>query len=256
MRACVAALRRLVKTRTPKYSLDLGCGLGELSYPLARAAPLAQVVGVDRDAAALAHWGEQMARVPAGAARTQGVHAALEAVASGAAQLPPGPYDLIVCTAVLQYVADAAGLLRRAHALAAAEGRLLLYVPVHYRRVLVGFDGWVARAFAGQDYDRQAGVQHRYTAAEVLALLEATGWQLERAQAVTGRLGQLHYELHTLLLYATRAWGWPLALLALYLPVGVALAQVDHWLQHRATTAQAAARRRASANGLLVVARK
>lgn len=246
--ACTRALLQLMATRPSKHGVvEVGSGIGELTIPAARWAPNVPVHALDRDP-------EARVRLSAIAKAKGLANLTVSAFDANAAEDflgrddIPELVDLVLCTATLQYVADDVGLLRWMAAIAAPQAQLLLYVPVGYRRVLPGFDRWVARNFARQDYDRREGLRRRYTRAQVLAVLAAAGWRTTAEHGVTGRLGQLHYELHTLLLYATRAWRWPLPLLALYLPLGVVLTRLDDAIMR--------AHPQAEGNGLLVIAER
>lgn len=76
--------------------LDVGCGAGASSLHLARLYPLAEVTGVDRSPAHVA------------AARLLAVRAGLPRVrfvdSSGVLTLPEGPFDHIVCNAVIEHL--------------------------------------------------------------------------------------------------------------------------------------------------------
>ncbi len=236
------ALRRVLRRAPPHCALDLGAGLGELTRYAARLSlhhrSDTSWFALDRDAEACA----LLSRTARGLPITPCV---VDLNAPDAA-LPQGPFEFILCAAMLQYVADDVGWLARLRAAAASGATLLLYAPVDYRRSWPGYDALMARHFAVQDYDAQAGICRRYTRAGLIATVQRAGWQITRLQAVTGPLGQLHYELHRLLLAATRRWGLPLVLLIAYLPLGLVLARLDHlWLQLQP---------HAQANGLLLEA--
>lgn len=221
------ALGRILRAAPPHRALDVGCGLGELTrYGARRSAhlkPGSSWVALDRDAATLDRHALAASGLP--------IHPYVCDLNAPGATLPEGPFDFILCAAMLQYVADDAGWLVRMHT-AAPSGRLLLYAPVHYRRRWPGYDALMARHFAAQDYDAQAGICRRYTRAGLIATVQRAGWQITRVQGVTAVLGQVHYELHRLLLAATRRWGMPLVLLIAYLPLGLLLTRLDHlWLR-------------------------
>ncbi|MGW2648637.1 class I SAM-dependent methyltransferase [Streptomyces sp. NPDC001393] len=86
--------------RRPRTALDVGCGSGDLVRLLARRADL--VVGVDADPGILAK-----------ARQLTGPDAPVSyALAAAPECLPPGPYDVITCVAVLHHLPFAETLTR------------------------------------------------------------------------------------------------------------------------------------------------
>ena len=105
----VPELHQRLGSAPPPRVLDLGCGLGASALALARAYPLATVLGVDLDEASVAE-----ARA---AAAEAGVADRVSVVAGDAAQLAPeAPFDL----------GDPVGALRAARAVLADGGSVLV----------------------------------------------------------------------------------------------------------------------------------
>jgi SAM-dependent methyltransferase len=108
------------RVRPGERVLDVGCGKGELAFDLAERAG-ADVTGVDLDAAYLAF------------ARDRFRHERLRFVEGDAlADLPPGGFDVVVLSNVLEHIAPRVELLRRLLAEARPD-RLLLRVPLYTR---------------------------------------------------------------------------------------------------------------------------
>jgi SAM-dependent methyltransferase len=101
--------------------LDIGCGYGAVARSIARARPQAVVLGVDHDDGRLAQ------------ARAAPNPPNLSFVAADATLgVPPGPWDVVVLSNVLEHIADRTGFLR---ALVATTGarRFLIRVPLFER---------------------------------------------------------------------------------------------------------------------------
>ena len=218
-------LRRTLAELAPGAAvLDVGCGTGALLAPSAERTPHLQWTGLDRDADALAALEKYLS-----ARRCTTVQLHLLDVNEPAAVIPPVAegYSLIVCAAMLQYVAEPGALLAKLSATLHPAGAILLYVPVDYHRLLPGFDAVIARYFSTVDYDQQQAIRHRLTVEQVESLAKHAGLTVVQRERVTGWPGQLQYELHTLLYYATQAWLWPLPILVAFLPVGFLLLGLD-----------------------------
>ncbi len=96
-------LEESLRGREPERILEVGSGLGILTCEIARRWPRAEVVGIERSP-------EQLARVPAGAAKPENVRF----VQGDAHHLPfeDGAFDLMCCRFVLEHVGDPPGVLR------------------------------------------------------------------------------------------------------------------------------------------------
>lgn len=101
--------------------LDVGCGYGAVARSIALARPAAQVTGVDYDKGRL-----QQARGSDNPPNLSFV----EADATRA--LPPGPWDVVVLSNVLEHIADRVGFLQALIANTQAK-RFLIRVP-HFER--------------------------------------------------------------------------------------------------------------------------
>ncbi len=111
--------------RAGTRALDAGCGEGRLLPWIATFA--AGIVALDADPGRLAVARKQAANLPG---------TDLTLVNGTVAELTGEPFDLVVCSHVIQHVAttELPGLLSRLHALTAPGGRLL----ISYRRALSG----------------------------------------------------------------------------------------------------------------------
>ncbi len=101
--------------------LDVGCGYGAVARSIARARPGATIVGLDHDKGRLAQ---------ARGADNPGNLSFVEADATR--QVPPGPWDVVVLSNVLEHIADRIGFLKALIETTGA-GRFLIRVPLFER---------------------------------------------------------------------------------------------------------------------------
>jgi SAM-dependent methyltransferase len=101
--------------------LDIGCGYGAVARSIARARPRAQVTGVDYDKGRLAQ------------ARASDNPSNLAFAESDATKsVPPGPWDVVVLSNVLEHIDDRQGFLRALIVKTDAK-RFLIRVPLFER---------------------------------------------------------------------------------------------------------------------------
>lgn len=107
-----------IEARSPRTVVDLGCGAGNLTVLLAQRWPDSQVLGIDSS--------EEMIR--AASAQTD-VEFAVDDVRDWQ---PPSETDVLVCSAVLQWVPDHLGLLPGLVSSLAPDGWLGIQVPGNF----------------------------------------------------------------------------------------------------------------------------
>jgi 2-polyprenyl-3-methyl-5-hydroxy-6-metoxy-1,4-benzoquinol methylase len=144
--------------------LDVGCGAGAVGAGL-RAAGAAQLTGVEI--------------VPEAAARARERYDdVIEAPIEEALERLQGPFDTILCLDVLEHLVDPEAVLRALRGLAAAGGRLQVSVP-NARHVSLAWDLLVRGTFGYADWGHRDRTHLRwFTRADLVALLEATGWRV------------------------------------------------------------------------------
>lgn len=116
----------LLRPRPGERVLDLGCGTGKQSLPLARSVgPSGEVVGLDVSAAALAQAGEAVRAE--GLANLRFVEDRLEDMDQ--ALSPDARFDAMLCSFALYYSRDPEATLRAARARLVEGGRALVCGP-------------------------------------------------------------------------------------------------------------------------------
>lgn len=117
--------RRIISSRTDVKIADLGCGLGITSGDLAKLAP---VDAYDIDA-----------HVVRFARQTHQQSLNLNFYAGNIFNIKKNNYDLVVCSEVLEYIADDLGALRKINQVLKPKGYLILTVPFN-KRLISQFD--------------------------------------------------------------------------------------------------------------------
>ena len=232
-------LQRLgTRAARPDFTaLDAGCGEGLFTYRFARRFSRATVWANDLRPANI--------RLVEAYVRSTGLSNVLTTRQDLTRFESPAPVDLCWCVGVLHLVPDDAEVLRRLAAAVRPGGILLLYTPVHRRRVLPWFETWYRRF---GNYEATHAV-HRYTYPVLVELLHRTGWEIEEHRFTNGTPGIIAYEWYTscFLLFTAGSW-WQRALGGLVgiisLPGVVLLSLIDYY------------RRPRTGNGLQIVARR
>jgi SAM-dependent methyltransferase len=145
-------LQRLIAERRPESLVDLGCGNGQLLREVAGHHPRITLMGLDLSASQI----EANRHAHPGIAWT---------VADLSNPLPPGTgikgrFDVVVAAEIIEHMGDAEALLANALRLVRPGGRLLLSTQ----------SGPVGET------ERRVGHIRHFTAAEMRALLERSGW--------------------------------------------------------------------------------
>ena len=145
---------RMMRALPPGQLLEIGCGAGALLDDLARMGHACQAMETSRAARALA---EVMLRDHAGVR----VH---EAAQDGW----QGRFDYVLSFEVLEHIEDDRGALKTWASWLKPNGHLVISVPAHQRR-------WTAS-------DEWAGHYRRYEQAQVVSLIEASGFQVRQTE--------------------------------------------------------------------------
>jgi 2-polyprenyl-3-methyl-5-hydroxy-6-metoxy-1,4-benzoquinol methylase len=146
--------------------LDVGCGAGGVG-PGLRAAGAERLTGIEME--------------PGPAEHARGIY---DDVFTGTVEeaLPSlgGPFDTILCLDVLEHIADPAAVLRELRGVVADRGWLQVSVP-NARHFSLVRDLVFRGTFGYTDWGHRDSTHLRwFTRRDLVALLQATGWAVER----------------------------------------------------------------------------
>ncbi len=224
---------------TPDRVIDAGCGLGDHSFLVARMFRAALVTGIDASKSKIdlcIHYA---------AAINSQQHAFLRANLSDLSEVTPA--SLVLCITVLQYIPDDLGTLQKFRSLLTENGKIILYVPVHFRRYL----SWYKRVslLPHFNYDSEFGRAHTYTSEEIVEKAQSAGFSIERVEHTYGPIGAFAYEFFSLAQYYL-GHGSPIQRLMagigfiIYVPVFLVLMGIDALQKHH------------SGNGVILLLKK
>ncbi len=170
-------LAELPQLARPARVLDVGCGQGTQAMHLARAGH--QVTGLDPSAELLAAFGAALAAEPPDVASRVTLR---QGQGERAAELAPGPFDLVACHGVLMYANHIAPLLAALAAVAAPGAAISLLVrnglAMAMRPGLLGDGPGALAAFDTAGYVNRLGLAARaHTPADIDAVLVPLGWR-------------------------------------------------------------------------------
>jgi len=226
----------------PISYLDAGCGSGDFLVPLARKNRNSKFSGLDKSAANL-----RMINIYTQKKKIHNVNLISLNLEN---KITLGSFDIILAASVLHYVHDTQALIQSFADHLRPGGKLIIYVPVNYRRFLPGYSWIRSRIMRDVDYDADKK-PNEYLSLECLsAELHRSGLQIEKERYLYGKAGQVVYEITSMSLLLIQKLPWFLAipLILIYFPLVqplmLVLAVMDYLLPTK------------HGNGLLLVARK
>ena len=212
----------------PDRVVDAGCGLGDHSFQVARMFRAASVTGIDASKSNIDLCTHYAAAIDS--QRHSFLHGNLSDLSEAT------PASLVLCITVLQYIADDRGILQKLRSLLAENGRMILYVPVHFKRYL----SWYKRVslLPHFNYDSQLGRAHTFTSEEIVEKAQSAGFSLERIEHTYGPVGAVAYELFSIAQYYLAHGSLGQRLIStigfiLYVPVFLVLMGIDASQKHQ-----------------------
>lgn len=154
-----------------EHVLDVGCGYGAVARTIARAKPKSKVAGLDHDKGRLAQ------------ARAVDNPPNLSFAETDATkQVPPGPWDIVVLSNVLEHIADRIEFLKALIATTGAK-RFLIRVPLFERDWKLPM-----RCEVGANYFSDSDHKIEPTLAEFRAETQAAGLAIEELSTMWGEI--------------------------------------------------------------------
>jgi trans-aconitate 2-methyltransferase len=173
----------------PGFVADIGCGPGERTADLCRQWPKADVLGVDNSAEMIAAAGEVLGSLSADSAEPPRLRFAQ---ADARDWEPDKPVDVIVSSALLQWIPDHESLMTRWAGYLADGGWLAVQMPANHDapthrllRELAASDRWAER-LSGARLTRQAADPEVYLDLLAGAGLTVDAWETTYVQVLAG----------------------------------------------------------------------
>lgn len=197
MKYAYRTIRRLLRGRpAPRIVVDAGCGMGDYLFTVPEFASAQQLIGIDVSPSNI--------ELCTALARSTGrKNMAFECSDLASAALP-AETDLILCIGVLMYIREDEKVLQNFHRSLSADGRLVLYVAVNYRRNLKLFRR--LSGLPGFDYDDVIGRPQTYSDAQLEERLKANGFTIIEREPSFGRFAATMFELSMIFEWTFKSW--------------------------------------------------
>jgi len=178
----------LVSNPSPRNILDAGCGMGDFIFSIPEIKHSDFVTGIDASFSNI-----QLCKQLAESLGKSNYSFFQDNLSESAF---PDQQDIILCSAVLMYIEDDVALLKKFHNSLSENGKLIVYVPVNYRRHLSVYKKVSAKP--GFDYDEMIGRPHTYTDELIEQRIHAAGFVIEEKQHSFGRFASMMFEISAL----------------------------------------------------------
>jgi len=238
-----SALRKLEKAQSREFRfLDAGCGMGDFAIGLGRRNSAARILGIDINPDNI----ELSRRI----AKKMGLNN-IDFAKDDLTNLNVNEkFDLVLCNSTLQFIENDDIALRNINSAMKKGGKLLLYVPIEFRRYLL--PQYIEDKLLKDFFYRYHNdfLMHKYKADDVKNKLMRAGFEILSIKYTYGLSGALAFELYSLFLASMKmlpiVFFIPIGILYIILvfPVQLLLMVVDFLLPRK------------TGNGMLVVAVK
>ncbi|MFA6468565.1 MAG: class I SAM-dependent methyltransferase [Bacteroidota bacterium] len=231
--------RLLKKIPPPKQILDAGCGVGDFLFTIPEFRIAEKTTGIDTSLSNI-----ELCNRLAETLRLTNIQFVCKDIAEADF---PASQDLILCIGVLMYIQHDDALMKKFHNALSPEGRLIVYVPVNYRRRLSLYKLLSQRP--NFDYDHIVGRMHTYTDESIEQLLTDAGFQIEERRYSYGPTVATTFEIIAILEWMIKTWHPGFAILILpffvtFYPFYYITMQADYFSS------------RSTGNGVVITARK
>lgn len=187
-------LKRVEKNISPTFSfLDAGCGMGEFAIGVAQRNPNAHVVGVDYTAS----------NIPLANRVVQEMQLTniLFSIGDITTMQVKNGYDFILCNSTLQFIKQDVKALKNLYMMLAYQGKMILYVPISYRRYL-RYTEFIESNYLSDFFYKYHDdfLMHRYQEADITKKIQQAGFHIIRKEYSYGICGAIAFELYSHLL--------------------------------------------------------
>jgi SAM-dependent methyltransferase len=183
--------------------LDAGCGAGDYLVPFALLNPEVSFTGIDKSASNV-----DMIRF---FCKKKGIRNVTVLQQDLNLPMPPEPWNVILCVSVLQYLDDPGRFISDVAEKLDDGGQLLLYVPVNYTRRIPGYNWLKSRLLGGMDYDASRAFNLNLKAGDLKRFLHSSGLSPVTQKKLYGPVGQIAYEISSLIILLIKKAPWLLA---------------------------------------------
>jgi ubiquinone/menaquinone biosynthesis C-methylase UbiE len=223
--------------------LDAGCGMGEFAIGVANRHPEAQVMGTDFTESNI-----HLANILAKNMKLKNItfeHGDLTQMTD------LNKYDLILCNSTLQFIEQDVIALRNINNALKIKGKLLIYVPIRYKRYFPFFEAMEKKYLSDYYYKYHDDfIMHRYNGKDISDKVAGSGLNIISSKYAYSALGAVAFEMYSILLTIIKRLPIILSVpcIIIYiitvLPIQLILMLFDFMLPH------------SNGNGMLVVAEK
>lgn len=177
-----------------KKVLDVGCGVGSLSFYLSHKGAIVLAIDVSERAIQLAKY----TQIQTKSSSIKFVRAGLSEMSDQkySKNMSPSTMDMIVCTEVIEHIDDDSEMLADCYRMLKSNGKLVITTQRN--------DGWLFKNGYFAEHDRRVGHLRRYDPNTLVNLIEANGFKISFKQDADGLLRSI--------LYTTKL-GWLLKLI-------------------------------------------
>lgn len=179
----IRLIEKASKDLNDKKILDIGCGVGSLSFYLSHHGAVVLGIDVSERAIALAKY----TQIQTKSSSVKFIQSSLSGTGDSNAptkQIPSG-FDMILCTEVIEHIKNDSQLLSDCNSKLRKDGKLILTTQRN--------DGLLYKLGYFSRHDRLVGHVRRYDPEKLVKLIEQNGFKIELKQDADGLLRSVFY---------------------------------------------------------------